>query len=165
VTFDLVDIDNPPEVLIELPGRVELHDGRPRFVPADPGRWLEILGRLVGEQAVVGLTRWKKRRSNQQNRFYWGVVLKVLLDGFRSKAADLGERCPFRDRAQVHEAMKFRFLGTEVLRLPGGAEIEAPATTTRLTTVQFNTYWRAIAEWAALECGIYIPEPNEQVAA
>jgi hypothetical protein len=61
--------------------------------------------------------------------------------------------------------MKYRFLGCEVIRLPRGKEIEAPTSTTKLTTVQFNGYWRAIAEWAALEYAIYLPEPNERAVA
>jgi hypothetical protein len=166
VSEDLIDIDSPPEVIIDMGGTVEWRGTVPAFVPANTAAWLTALGRLIDQHVTLTIARMSKRRSNAQNRFYWGVVLATLLGGFRKKAADLGERCAFRDKEHVHEAMKFRFLGVEVLTLPGtkAGTIEAPASTTRLTTVQFNAYWRAIAAWAALECGIYIPEPNERFA-
>ncbi len=162
---DLIDIDNPPEVLIELGGTVQFEDGRPRFLPADSGAWLTALGRLIDEHITVTLARMKKRRSNAANRYLWGVVYMTLLNGFRQIAADAGEAAPFRTKEAVHEAMKHRFLGLDILRLPGGEEMEVPTSTAKLTVQQFTAYWQAIAAWAALRYGIYIPLPNERIAA
>jgi hypothetical protein len=158
-----VDIDARPDVVVELPALVVGEDGRYTLEPVVPARWHAALRSCLG-QVRVAIMREKRTRTSPQNRFLWGVVYETLLYEFRQIAVDAKEQPPFKSKDDVHEAMKYRFLGVEVLRLPGGEEMERPASTTKLTTTQFNSYWRAIAEWAATRYEIYIPEPNERAA-
>jgi hypothetical protein len=161
---DFIDIDSRPEVLVSVAGSVELVDDVPTFVPTVAADWVKALRKLVGHPVLLAFTR-SKVRTLAQNRYLWGPFYGELLGGFRKIAADAGEACPFRDKDQLHEACKYRFLGVDVVQMPKGKTLEVPASTTRLTTTQFNAYLRAVAEWAALDYQIYIPEPGESTAA
>jgi hypothetical protein len=159
----LIDIDNRPDVGVELDARVEADAaGAGVIVPAAAQRWLRELKALIGEDVRIILRRWKKRTA-QQNRYLWGVVYAVLLDGLRKLALEAGEVCPFDSDEDCHAAMKHRFLGISLVTFLGES-IELPPSTAKLSTVQFSAYVEAIARWAA-SIGIFIPPPNYEEAA
>ena len=58
---------------------------------------------------------------------------RELLAGLRELYVGSGEQCPFRNKAELHAAMKYMVLGVVVVSLPRGVEIETPATTTAST--------------------------------
>jgi hypothetical protein len=158
VSTALVDI-NQRQVMpvLDLEAKVELHEGKPRLVPESWSRWHTALGREVGRRVTVSITRHRMRRSAQANRYLWGVVYRELLQELRILAQDSGERCPFEDEQQLHDAMKYLFLGTEPVSI-GGVEIQRPATTTTLDLEQFSAYISAIKRMAAQRWNIYISE-------
>lgn len=85
-------------------------------------------------------------RSNQQNRYLWGVVYEILSEELGYTIDDL------------HEIMKSRFLN-KPMRL-WGEEDTIPRSTTELNTVEMEKYLEDIRMLAAMN-GINIPEPNE----
>jgi hypothetical protein len=159
----LIDIDLRPDVGVELEARVEGDAaGEGVIVPAAAKRWLKELKALIGEDVRVTLRRWKKRTA-KQNRYLWGVVYAVLLDGLRKLALEAGEVCPFDSDEDLHEAMKHRFLGITLVTFLGES-IELPPSTAKLSTRQFSGYVEGIARWAA-SLSIFIPPPNYEEAA
>ncbi len=146
-TGALVDIDQTPDLALELQARVDLVDGRPRLVPVSMSRWRAVLGRMVGRPVTIMISREKKRRGLAANAYLWSMYGR-LLEEFRAIAQDAGERPAFTSASQVHEFLKFRFLGAELVTV-GGVEIERPASTTKLTPAQFRHYCESIKELAA----------------
>lgn len=98
----------------------------------------------------------KNKRTNQQNRYYFGCVCQIVLQGLR----DAGWN-EFETVDEVHESLKAMFLKKQ---LPNndGVVMEKIISTTKLSTIEFNEYVDKIAKWAAEYLGCYVPAPNEQ---
>ena len=91
-------------------------------------------------------------RSQQQSRFYWGVVL-----------ATLSEHTGYRPE-ELHELMKAKFNTRTVSEADEAGDIvdveEWSGSTTALSTPAFSRYVDAIRTWAATELGCVIPDPS-----
>ena len=97
---------------------------------------------LRGEYELI-LRKWKHRRSDNQNKYYWGVVIPILCE-------TLGY-----SNDEMHEALKWKFLrNREREKLP------TVKSTTSLSTVEFKNYIDEIVQWSAQE-GTIIPDPNQ----
>lgn len=95
---------------------------------------------------------FKQSRSNQQNRYYWGVVIELL-----------SEHTGF-DREEMHEVLKHKFLRKTVWipKKNGIKEMSVISkSTTGMTTKQFEEYLSQIRQWASIDLGVFLPEPNE----
>jgi hypothetical protein len=96
-----------------------------------------------GVDIAVTFKPFKKPRSNNQNRYYWGVVIDLI-------SSELGY---FPQEA--HEALKWQFLKVE------GEVLPTVKGTSDLATDEFEKFLDAVRAWAALELSIYIPLPHE----
>jgi hypothetical protein len=103
-----------------------------------------------GEYELI-IRKPKKGRSSNQNRYYFGVVLRLLSDHTGYSVDDL------------HETMKSMFnpLRLEFNTKKGTEAIRASKSTTELTTVKMEEYLSQIREWASQSLGVFIPLPNE----
>lgn len=102
--------------------------------------------KLKGLTVEVTVERRRKIRSNEQNAYYHGVVLKLIAD-----------ECGYRGEAELeglHEELKRMFL-------PKSGRLNIVKSTASLSTVEFSEYIEKVRAWAAEELGIYIPDPNE----
>ena len=106
------------------------------------------------------------KRSNKQNRYYWGIVLPELVKGF----IEVGFECDNVESA--HEWCKHKFLKEDkkkrkraINKITGEIIylIKYP-TTTKLSTVLFNEYFEKIIVFAAEYLSIEIPYPNEEIS-
>lgn len=92
-----------------------------------------------------------KPRSSNQNRYFWGVVLRLLSEhtGYTTN--------------ECHELVKHLFLLEKVtLHTEHGDQvIDTPKSTTSLTTSEMEKFLLDIRQWASYELGLSIPEPNE----
>ena len=88
-------------------------------------------------------------RSSRANRYYRGVVLKMMADEIGSPADDL------------HELMKLRHNFTIVVD-PNGEEVKIAKSTAKLTIPEFAEYLDKVmldgSEWL----GIIFPEPRKE---
>lgn len=96
---------------------------------------------------------YRKDRSNNQNRYYWGIVIDLL-----------SEHTGF-DREETHEILKHKFLRKTVWvthNVDGVKEMNViTKSTTGLTTKQFEEFLSQIRMWSSHCLGVFIPEPNE----
>ena len=113
----------------------------------NPERFQELLKSMSGGIEVV-FRKIKSPRSNQQNRYYWGVIIKILAD-------ELGY-----DPTDLHFALRLRFLSMIEDNVTSGVLL-VPKSTTGLSTAEFEAYQADIRRWAAGFLNISIPEPNE----
>jgi hypothetical protein len=95
----------------------------------------------------VQVSNAARTRSNRQNSYLWGIPYRLLADytGYSPE--------------EVHEICKMKFLSRHYAIM--GEDIDATASTTKLTTIEFEEYATAIRHWGAT-LGLNIPEPNEE---
>jgi len=118
------------------------------WIAEDKQNFKIFLEKNAYKRTILKTKVWKKERSNNQNAYYWGVVIELICEhtGY----------FPF----ELHELMKFQF--NRVVRKDNfGNEKSFPGSTTDLDTMSFEVYLDKIRKWAAIEYGIYIPLPNE----
>ena len=92
-------------------------------------------------------------RSNAENRFFHGCVVPLL-----------AEHCGY-DHAEMKEILKAKFLSeTRVIdTVKGIAEIQYIRPTSSLNTVQFESLLNKIRQWAAMDLGVVVPLPSENI--
>lgn len=89
-----------------------------------------------------------KTRSNQQNKYYFGVVIDILSN-------ELGY---FSD--EMHQILKTKFLKINVIE-SDGETIIITKDTRDLNTSEFEEYLSKIRMWASMKMNIFIPDPNQ----
>ena len=101
------------------------------------------LSGLEGKEVQISVGPVKRPRSDNQNRYYWGVVIKLL-----------SETTGYLD-TEMHDALRMLFLRDMNKLIP------TLRSTTSLTTAEFEEYLEKIRMWAAQEMNCVIPLPNE----
>ncbi len=105
--------------------------------------WLQRVQSLDGKRVEVIVREHKAKRSDCQNRLYWGVYIPPL-----------AEYCGYT-HDEMHEALRRMFLTVEREGFPPTVK-----STTQLNTKEFTEYLDKI-EMLACENGVHIPNPNE----
>lgn len=100
--------------------------------------------KLNGKYAILELKNFYKKRSDNQNQYYWGVVLDLISE-------DTGN-----DPEDLHTTFKSMFLVDRTGKIP------VVKSTTKLTTVEFNEYIDKVVLFASQELNLEIPEPIKE---
>lgn len=104
-----------------------------------------------GAHIDITVKKHKSQRTNDQNAYYWGVVIPILADYFGHDNAE-----------DMHEDLKLEFN-------PVKSKIDNTKTiggsTTKLSTVEFfsadDSYVERVCRWASKDYSIYIPPPKK----
>lgn len=94
-----------------------------------------------------GWVKRKKKRSLNQNRYYWIVVMII--------ASECGE-----DKDTMHEVLKYKF-NSEKKVLPDNSVISYGKSTAKLPKEEFQIYLSTIKAWCRDDLNIIIPEPTQ----
>ena len=121
-------------------------DGKLQF--SNPTVLFAHIGKFRPEDELeVTVEKRRLHRSNQQNRYYWGVVLNVI-------AKETGHSAE-----ELHEIYKRMFLPRKTIKYKE-RDYPVPGTTTECDISDFHEYIERVrAEAASL--GIIVPNPNE----
>jgi len=118
---------------------------------------LEAIKSFNGKEVVVTFEKPKNKRSNQQNNYYWGVLVpltqKAVLDTW-------GEVWSID---KTHEYLKENFCYYEKVNEETGQVIKVPKSTTENTTTEMEIYHLEIRKHLLEWFGVDAPEPNEIV--
>jgi hypothetical protein len=107
-----------------------------------------------GQRVTVEVKKQVKRRSGNQNAFYYGVVLPRIVALFR----EYGDGICLEE---VHRFLKGTVGGYKrPITTPYGETIWHVDTSTKLTTAEWENWMDLIRAWAAAR-GVQIPFPNE----
>ena len=111
-----------------------------------------------GKDIVVTFSKAKKERSNQQNRFYWGVVIPLIQNGLLEVTGEL------RSNENIHYKILLPMFAplNELINKDSGEIISERLTSSEMTTIQFMEYILEVQKWSAEFLNIYIPNPNEE---
>lgn len=119
-------------------GKLEFHgDERKQFS--------DNLNHFEGQWVWITIDRISKIRTMPQNKYYWGVVIKILSD-------HIGYT-----KDEMHSALKMQFL----IVVDDDKPLPTTKSTADLVTLAFEEYLQEVREWALTELGIDIPLPNE----
>lgn len=123
---------------IYFPGNVK--DGKVKM--DDPFGFKRHIASFNDKRIQIAVRKYKTQRSENQNKYYWGVVIAILGNEFGY------------DSEEMHEALKFKFLKKE-------GKLITVRSTASLTTTEFEVYLDKVKRWASQEYDIVIPDPNE----
>jgi hypothetical protein len=107
------------------------------------GRFDLFIGTLNGKKVQVTVKPYRARRSEQQNAYYWGAVLKVISDHTGYDCEDL------------HNHFKAHFLKRHV------GNLTSFRSTTELNKVEFGEYLDKIIRFASERLDVRVPTPDE----
>lgn len=121
------------------------------------GAELQFLAELShhdGKDICVTVERKRKKRSLNQNQYYWGVVIPII----RNVLEEYGNEV---DDEETHS-----FLKDHVGKLTSsvvdsvGRRVAITKSSASLTTGEFENYLLRVTAWAAQE-NVIIPSPSE----
>ena len=108
-------------------------------------RFYAWLSALEGLDVEIVVRKKRTKRSDPQNRYYWGVAIEML-SSFTGYS-----------REEMHDALKEKFLGSERDSM-GLVKIRSSAS---LSKDEFSKYTNQVVRWAAESLGLFIPDPNQ----
>jgi hypothetical protein len=120
---------------------------------------IEAIRSFEGQQVVITLEKAKKKRSNPQNRFYWGVCLPLIQSGLKEATGE------FRTAENIHYKILLPLFSpqNEIVNKDTGECITEKLTSSEMTTTQFCEFILQIQNWASEFLGITIPDPNSEI--
>ena len=100
-----------------------------------------------------------RKRSVQQNRYYWSVVVPMVRKGLYEAGFDV-----IRTNDDAHNVLKQVILKQEIVSKHTGEVFTVGGSTKDLSVPEFHEYLEKGCRWSAEYLGIYIPSPYEQLA-
>ena len=123
-------------------------DDKGKLILSNPDSFKQELKKLSNKRVYVIVDEEKPTRSNNQNRYYWSVIVQTL-------ANEIGYTPD-----EMHEVLKARFSPKDIKQL-GVEQVVVPKSTTKQKTDEFEIYLENIRRFASLELQIKLPLPNE----
>lgn len=96
----------------------------------------------AGQRVELVLRKHRRQRSNQQNKYYWSVVVEMV-----------AEHCGYEPE-EAHEALAWHLLAIP----PEDGKLPRRQRTPKLDTAEFGDYVERVKRFAAEEWGLYIPD-------
>jgi hypothetical protein len=110
-----------------------------------------------GKQIVIKIEKAKKKRSTQQNRFYYGVIIPIVQNCLK-------EAGHIMTNESTHDLIKLKFLKEALfVNEETGEVIERIKSTTELSTSQFMDLLAEINNFTFEYFGVSLPSPNEDL--
>lgn len=119
---------------------------------------LDAVASFEGKACIFTIEKVKKTRSNNQNSFYWGVVLPIVQSGLKDATGE------FRTSENIHYNILLKMFAPEkeIVNIETGECITEKISSSEMTTSQFMDYIVEIQQWSAEFLNIDIPNPNEE---
>lgn len=117
----------------------------------------EAIQSFEGKTIILTIERQTKKRSNNQNAYYHGVLIPILKNCIKNSWGEIwsSERC--------HDFCKMQFNFKEKINEETGEIIRLPKSTTENTTTAQEEYHAEIRnfikEWFSVDC----PLPNQEI--
>ena len=110
-----------------------------------------------GKQIIIKIEKAKKKRSTQQNRFYYGVIIPIVQNCLK-------EAGHVMTNESTHNLIKLKFLKeTLFVNETTGEVIERIKSTTELSTSQFMDLLAEINNFTFEYFGVNLPSPNDDL--
>lgn len=116
----------------------------------------DCIQEFEGKKVTIIIEQTRRKRSNQQNRFYWGCVIPIIKEALYN----LGEKLT---NEEVHDLIKFKFLKYDKPINEDGLFITKIKSTSELTKSEFMELISEIQQWSSEYFNCIIPDPNTQI--
>jgi hypothetical protein len=117
----------------------------------------DAIATFDGKQIVIKIEKFKKKRSTQQNRFYYGIVIPIVQNCLK-------EAGHIMTNESTHDLIKLKFLKeTLFVNENTGEVIERIKSTTELSTSQFMDLLAEINNFTFEYFGVSLPSPNDDL--
>ena len=117
----------------------------------------DAIATFEGKQIVIKIEKFKKKRSTQQNRFYYGVIIPIVQNCLK-------EAGHVMTNESTHDLIKLKFLKeTLFVNETTGEIIERIKSTTELSTSQFMDLLAEINNFTFEYFGVILPSPNDDL--
>ena len=117
----------------------------------------DAIATFEGKQVVIKIEKFKKKRSTQQNRFYYGVIIPIVQNCLK-------EAGHIMTNESTHDLIKLKFLKeTLFVNETTGEVIERIKSTTELSTSQFMDLLTEINNFTFEYFGVSLPSPNDDL--
>lgn len=111
-----------------------------------------------GKEITLIFKRKYKKRSKEQNSFYWGVWIPILQREIRNVWGEI------RTPEEVHDILKLNCNYEEKINEETGSFARVPVSSTKLDTNEWeNEFKQRIRQFAMDFFNTVLPEPNEQL--
>ena len=117
----------------------------------------DVIKSFEGANIIITIEKRKKKRSNNQNAFYFGIVIPIMMDAFKDAWGE------YYSAIEVHEALKSKYCYKEQINESTGEIIQIPSSTTNFSTIEWEEYIDKIRAFALEWFNVTIPMPNEQI--
>jgi len=119
----------------------------------------QAIGSFEGKQIVITIEKLKKSRSNNQNRYYWGVVIPIVQSGLKDATGE------FRSADSIHYGILLPLFApsNEIINTETGQCLNEKIGSSEMTTSQFMDFIVDVQQWSAEFLGVDIPNPNEEI--
>ena len=120
---------------------------------------LNAFNEFEGSEVLITISKAKKHRSNNQNAFYWGILIPIVQQGLKDATGE------YRSAEMIHYNILLKMFApeNEIVNTETGECITEKITSSQMTTTQFCEYVMEIQKWGAEFLGIDIPSPNENL--
>jgi hypothetical protein len=118
-----------------------------RFFPFDEEMYSIWNSSLNEKICELTIKEYKKQRSNEANRYYWGVVVKIISEetGYTPD--------------EVHSLLSTMFLKDH--KEFKGRRYTVIKSSSVLKTDEFHEFIEKSKRWASIELGLYIPDAEK----
>lgn len=121
------------------------------------GEITNALKSFEGKTIKLTIEKFANKRSNNQNSYYWFVVIPILKD------AILNEWGEVWSKEKTHEFCKMQFNYFEKINEETGEIVRVPKSTTENTTTTQEEYHLEIRKFKKEWFNVEIPLPNEHL--
>ena len=118
---------------------------------------LDAVKSFEGKDVLLTFEKPKKKRSNQQNSYYWAVLIPITINAIKN---EWGE---FWSNEKTHEFYKHHFNIVERINQETGEIIKVVKSTTENTTTQQEEYHLQIRQFLKEWFNVDAPLPNEDL--
>lgn len=120
---------------------------------------LDLIKSFEGSDVVISFEKPKKKRSNNQNSFYWGVCIVLVQRGLKEATGE------FRSADNIHYNILLPLFAPlrELVNTTTGEITSERLTSSDMTTTQFCEFIMEIQKWSKEFLNIDIPNPNEDL--
>lgn len=118
---------------------------------------LDAIKSFNGFDVVLTIAKAKKKRSNNQNAYYWGLLIPLTQNAIKTEWGEIWSK------EKTHDFYKLHFNYVEKVNETTSEVIKIPKSTTDNTTTQQEEYHAQIREFLKDWFNVTAPLPNEDL--
>lgn len=116
---------------------------------------LDAIKSFNGFDVVLTIAKAKKKRSNNQNAYYWGLLIPLTQNAIKTEWGEIWSK------EKTHDFYKLHFNYVEKVNETTSEVIKIPKSTTDNTTTQQEEYHAQIREFLKDWFNVTAPLPND----